>query len=73
MCRLGLCLSLTLLIALALAASLTCPCTATLTLVQALGFLHKHNILYNDLKLENVLVQMDGYCKLADLGNLTPH
>ena len=36
--------------------------------MQALGFLHKHNILYNDLKLENVLVQMDGYCKLIDLG-----
>jgi len=43
-------------------------CFYSAQITQALGFLHKQSILYNDLKLENVLVQMDGYCKLIDLG-----
>ena len=34
----------------------------------AIGFLHEKNILYRDLKLENILMQKDGYLKLADFG-----
>ena len=34
----------------------------------ALGHLHKKNILYRDLKAENVLFNNDGYLLLADFG-----
>lgn len=34
----------------------------------ALGHLHSKNILYRDLKPENVLVQNDGYLMVADFG-----
>nr|CEL67541.1 TPA: AGC kinase, putative [Neospora caninum Liverpool] len=33
-----------------------------------LSHLHERNILYRDLKAENVLVDLDGHCRLADFG-----
>jgi len=34
----------------------------------AVQYLHLHGILHRDLKLENVLVDSDGHCKIADFG-----
>jgi cAMP-dependent protein kinase regulator len=37
-------------------------------IVEALGHFHQRLIAYRDLKLENVLIDAEGYCKVIDLG-----
>ena len=37
-------------------------------IIEALGHFHQRHVAYRDLKLENVLIDEDGYCKIADLG-----
>jgi RAC serine/threonine-protein kinase len=37
-------------------------------IVSALGYLHDHDIIYRDLKLENLLLGCDGHIKIADFG-----
>eukprot|EP00755_Sulcionema_specki_P012766 Sspe_Gene.52249::Locus_28949_Transcript_1_1_Confidence_1.000_Length_4027::g.52249::m.52249 len=37
-------------------------------ILRGLHFLHSHNVVHRDLKPGNVLLQIDGTCKLADFG-----
>ena len=37
-------------------------------IAMAIGHLHKQNILHRDLKLENIMINGDGYIKVIDFG-----
>ena len=37
-------------------------------IILGIGHLHKQNIIYRDIKPENILINDDGYLLLADFG-----
>ena len=41
-------------------------------LLLGLGYLHENNIVYRDIKPENILLNSDGHVKIADLGLAKP-
>lgn len=41
---------------------------STMEVIEAIGFLHQHKIIYRDLKLENILIGNDGHIMLTDFG-----
>lgn len=40
----------------------------SMELIEAIGYLHEHQIIYRDLKLENILIGDDGHIMLTDFG-----
>lgn len=40
----------------------------TMELIEAISFLHENQIIYRDLKLENILIGDDGHIMLTDFG-----
>ena len=40
----------------------------SLQIAMAVGYLHTKGIMHRDLKLENILVDEDGYLKIIDYG-----
>mmetsp|Transcript_13841 Transcript_13841/g.18060 ORF Transcript_13841/g.18060 Transcript_13841/m.18060 type:complete len:806 (+) Transcript_13841:144-2561(+) len=40
----------------------------TACVIEALGHFHQRSVAYRDLKLENVMIDGDGYCVIVDLG-----